>query len=127
MAGPLHDLMQLMGKADLRIKCAECRHDVVVAIGRILSLFRRRGWPTGWREAHLRFRCSQCGSKRLTLSPDFYERSVRRQQEKRGGHLTPVAAALRPGLHPPPPGVSIEAWNTASERERKRLVERARS
>ena len=126
MAGPLHDLLQLLGKADVAIACRDCRHSQTVAAGRIVKLFGERRWSTDWRAAHVRFRCSACGSKTVTLSPDFYSYSLRHQRE-RPGHLAAVPPALRPGLRPPPPGVSIEAWNAATERERKRLVDRARS
>ena len=97
-----------------------------IAVGRLIRLFGDRGWSTDWREAHARFRCSRCGSKTVALSPDFYAFSLRRQRD-RPNHLRPVPPALRPGLKPPPPGVSIEEWNAATERERKRLVDRSRS
>ena len=127
MAGPLHDLMQLSGKADVRINCRDCHHLTTVTIGKVLQLFRRRQWRTDWREAHTRFRCSQCDSKRIGIEPDFYEYELRRQRERKAGALQAVPAVLKPGLRPPPPGVSVEEWNGASERERKRLVDRARS
>ena len=127
MAGLLHDLMQLSGKVDVRIKCRDCHHLTIVVIGKILQLFRRLQWLTGWREANTRFRCSQCGSKRVSIEPDFCEYELRRQREKKAGALQAVPAALKLGLRPPPPGVSVEEWNIASERERKRLVDRARS
>lgn len=121
MAGPLHDLTQLTGKADLGVACRDCRHGETIDIDRIVRRFVARTWSTGWRAAHARFRCSVCGSKAVVLTPNFHSWGQRHPIERR-----PPAATLRPGLRPPPPGVSIAAWNAADERERKRLVDRSR-
>ena len=126
MAGPLHDLLQLLQKADVAIACRDCRHSQTIAVGKIVKLFSDRRWSTDWRAAHRRFRCSACASKAVTLSPDFYAFALR-QQRDRPRHLAAVAPSLRPGLRPPPSGISIEAWNAATERERKRMVDRSRS
>ena len=75
--------------------------------------------------AHNRFRCRKCGSKDARLDADFYGHALRRQS--RPASLAVVPETLKPGLHPPPPGVRLAEWNRATERERKKLAERARS
>lgn len=126
MAGPVRSLEDLSGKgADLVVACCACGHDRTVAIEQVMLIFRRRQWQTDWRLAHARFRCRNCGSKDVRLDADFYGFALRRQ--RRPATLTAVPETLRPGLHPPPPGVALSVWNRASERERRRLVERSRS
>lgn len=125
MAGPIRDLEDLSRKrADLRISCRDCGHAGSIQIYQALDLFRRNRWSTDWYEVARRFWCRKCGSKRLGVSADFWGAAVRRQNSP--PMLKAVPPSLRPGLRPPPPGVSIETWNAADERERKRLVERAR-
>ncbi|TRW17723.1 hypothetical protein [Glacieibacterium frigidum] len=126
MAGPVRSLDDLSNKgADLVIACRACGHDRTVAIEQVMAVFFRRRWSTDWSAAHQRFRCRKCGSKDVRLGVDFYGYAVRRQ--RRPAALAAVPVTLKPGLHPPPPGVSLSEWNRATERERKRLVDRARS
>lgn len=128
MVGPVRSLDDLSAKgADLLIACRACGHDRSVAIEQVMTIFHRRHWPTDWRDAHRRFRCRKCGGKDVRLDADFYGQALRKQ--RRPASLEVVPETLRPGLHPPPPGVSLTEWNRATERERKRkrLAERARS
>jgi len=125
MAGPVRSLEALSNTgADLIVACRACGHDRTVAIEQVVTIFQRRHWQTEWRMAHARFRCRKCGSKDVRLDVDFYGHALRKQH--RSASLTLVPETLRPGLHPPPPGVSLSEWNRASERERKKLAERAR-
>jgi hypothetical protein len=125
MVGPVRSLDDLSNKgADLIVACRACGHDRSVAIEQVMSIFRRRGWQTDWRVAHGRFRCRKCGSKDVRLDADFYGHALRRQ--RRPASLSAVPETLKPGLHPPPPGVPLSEWNRATERERKKLAERAR-
>ena len=126
MAGPVRSLEDLSIKgADLVIACRVCGHDRTVAIEQVMTIFRRRVWQTEWDQAHRRFRCRKCGSKDVRLDVDFYGYALRRQ--RRPAVLEVVPETLKPGLHPPPPGVSLLEWNRATERERRKLAERARS
>lgn len=126
MAGPVRSLDDLSNKgADLTIACRACGHDRSVAIEQVITIFYRRRWETDWRLAHARFRCRRCGSKHVRLGVDFYGYALRRQ--RRPASLAVVPETLKPGLHPPSPGVLISEWNRATERERKKLTERARS
>ena len=125
MARVIQSLSDLIGKrVDLLIICSACDHRRTVDVARVVRLFANRGWSGDWRTAAKRFRCGQCGGKAIKLDADFYGAAVRRQHR---ATLAVVPPALLPGLRPPPPGVSIEDWNSASERERKRLVDRSRS
>ncbi|QYE35140.1 hypothetical protein KZX46_20910 [Polymorphobacter sp. PAMC 29334] len=94
-------------------------------MAKVLRLFRTRGWSDDWYDAPRRFRCGGCGSKNIHLDADFYGAAVRRQRGQ--PKLATVPETLRPGLKPPPHGVSVTEWNVATERERKRLVDRSRS
>ena len=67
----------------------------------------------------------QVRSKDIKLEADFYGHAVRRQ--RRPAVLAAVEETLRPGLRPPPPGVPLSQWNRATESERRKLVERAKS
>lgn len=126
MAGVVRWLEDLSGKgADLLIQCRGCGHDRTVPISHALEIFGRRRWSTDWWAAHRRFRCRKCGSKHITLDADFYGHAVR--QQRRPAVLAAVEETLRPGLRPPPPGVALAYWNRATEAERKKLVDRARS
>ena len=125
MAGVVRWLEDLSRKrADLFIQCRSCGHGRTVAIGHALDIFSRRRWSTDWWEAHRRFRCRKCGSKNVKLDADFFGHAVRRQRAPAA--LSVVKETLRPGLRPPPPGVSLTEWNRATERERKKVAERAR-
>lgn len=126
MAGVVRWLEDLSRKnAHLFILCQACGHNRTVPIGHALDIFSRRRWSTDWWGAHRRFRCRKCGSKEIKLDADFYGHAVRRQ--RRPPVLTAVKETLRPGLRPPPPDVPLAEWNRASEAERKKLVDRARS
>jgi DNA-directed RNA polymerase subunit RPC12/RpoP len=126
MAGVVRSIEDLSRKgADLLIRCHACGHDRTVPIHQALDIFRRRLWSTDWWAAHRRFRCRKCGSKDIKLDADFYGHAVRRQ--RRPAVLAAVEETLRPGLKPPPPSVPLAEWNRATEAERKRLVDRARS
>ena len=125
MTRPVRSLEDLSNKgADLVVACRACGHDRTIAIEQVMFIFRRRNWQTDWQLAHARFRCRKCGSKDIRLSVDFYGYALRHQ--RRPASLALVPETLRPGLHPPPPGVSLSEWNRATERERKKLAERAR-
>ena len=126
MAGPIRDLDDLSRKgADLRITCRDCGHSRSAAIWDVQRIFRNRMWSTDWTQVARRFRCRKCGSKHIAIGADFYGGAVRRQRQP--AQLKGVPTVLRPGLRPPPPGVSLDEWNAADERERKRLVDRSRS
>ena len=126
IAGVVRWLEDLSRKgADLAIQCRACGHDRTVAIGHALDIFCRRRWSTDWWDAHRRFRCRKCGSKDVKLDADLYGHALRRQRTP--AKLAVVEERLRPGLRPPPPGVALSEWNRATEVERKRLVDRARS
>lgn len=126
VTGPVRSLDKLSSTcADLFVARRACGHDRDIAIEQMLAIFRRRAWNNDWRMAHARFRCGKCGSKDVRLDVDFYCYALRRQ--RRPAVLEVVPDTLRPGLHPPPPGVPLSEWNKATERERKKLAERARS
>ena len=128
VAGPVKSLEQLSAKgADLTVRCRACGHDRTVPIEQALAIFRRRGWPTDWERVAVRFRCRTCGGKQAELGVSFYAYALRHQQVRGRPALAAVPEQLRPGLRPPPPGVPIAEWNRASEAERKKMVERARS
>lgn len=110
MVQAIRSLDELIGKGcDVAIGCRGCGHQAFEAPVTLVTVFRARGWQTGWREAPQRFRCARCRSKDVALTLRFREETV------------------RAGLRPPPPGVAISVWNRASEAERKRLVDRSRS
>ncbi|QXQ07429.1 hypothetical protein KX816_05225 [Sphingosinicellaceae bacterium] len=124
MVGPVRSLDDLSAKgADLLIVCRACGHDRSVAIEQVAAIFHQRRWQTDWRAAHQRFRCRRCGSKDVRLDADFYGQALRKQ--RRPASLSAVPDALKPGLRPPPPGVSLPDWNRATERERKKLTDLA--
>lgn len=126
MAGVCKSLLELSAKgADLVVICDACGHDRTVPIGQAVRLFWVRGWSTDWDQAHRRFRCRKCGAKTVRLDADFYGYAVRHQ--RRPVSLKAVAESVRPGLRAPPPGISIADWNRATEAERKKMVDRARS
>jgi len=126
MAGPVRDLDDLSRKrADLRVACRDCGHARSLAIADVQRVFRHRMWSTEWGQIARRFRCRKCGSKHVAIGADFYGGAVRHQRQP--APLKAVPTTLRPGLRPPPPGVSIAEWNAADERERRRLVDRLRS
>lgn len=126
MVGLCKSLQELSTKgADLVVICNACGHDRTIAIERATRLFFVRGWSADWDRAHRRFRCRKCGSKDVRLDADFYGYALRHQRQ--APTLVAVAETLRPGLRPPPPGVALADWNRATEAERKKMVDRARS
>ena len=126
MAGPLHDLDALERKgADVRISWRDCGQARSVAVWDVQRIFRNRMWWTDWSQVAKRLRYRKCGLKHIGIGADFYGGAMRRQHAP--AQLKAVLTTLRPGLKPPPPGVSIEYWNAADERERKRFVDRLRS
>ncbi len=125
MAGVVRYISDLERKGvDLFVKCQDCDHSRTISVARVVAMFRARGWSDDWYGAVKRFRCRECGSKNVHLDADFYGHALRRQRRAK---LEAVPETLRPGLRPPPPGISISEWNVATERERKRLVDRSRS
>ena len=126
MAGPIRDLDALARKgADVRLSCRDCGEARSVAVWDGQRVFRDRVWWTDWSQVARHLRCRKCGSKHIGIGADFYGGAMRRQHAP--AQLKAVLTTLRPGLKPTPPGVSIEDWNAADERERKRFVDRLRS
>jgi len=128
MAGAVRSLEQLSAQgADLIVRCRACGHERTVPIEQTLAIFRRRGWPTDRERVADRFRCRTCGAKQVDLGATFYAHALRDQQVRGRPALAAVPEQVRTGLRPPPPGVKIAEWNRASEAQRKKMVERARS
>ena len=104
---------------DLTVYCVPCykrkrrTEPVVIPIDVALALFRAMGWKQEWRLAHDRFRCRVCGKKAAAFG-----------YAHKGSEPTPCPVTE---LRPPPKGVRARDWYSASEIERRRLANAARS
>lgn len=59
----LHDVARV--NADLKVTCEACRHVAIFAIRPMIAFFINKGWNCAWELVAMRFRCDQCGSKRV--------------------------------------------------------------
>ncbi len=119
MTGSPKGLDQLARKRfDLRLQCRRCRYDVIVPIGIAIALFQAMGWSMDWALARKRFRCSRCGRTDAVRLGG----AVQSAGEGRLPSASPIVV-----LRPPPKGILARDWYMADERERRRLIHRARS
>ena len=117
MTGLIRSLLDLSRKsADLRLSCCDCGHARTVAIGDAMRIITIYGWSTGWHLVARRLRCRRCGSKPIAIAAHSWGAAVRKQRAP--AQLSVAPTTLRPGLKPPPPGVTTEEWNAATDRER---------
>lgn len=59
----LHDVARV--NADLKVTCLACRHVAIFAVRPVIAYFLNRKWNVAWETVASRFRCGQCGSKRV--------------------------------------------------------------
>ena len=109
-------------RADLRVNCKKCGREGRFDPHAMIRWFAMHRWSTSLDDAPRRFRCAGadgtgCGSKDVRLSAVMPT-----------GELPPERPRAKP-MDPSrvPMGIDPAVWATANERERKRLVQRARS
>ena len=57
--------------ANLDVHCDACGNSGLFDPQNVASYFRAQRWSTLWEMVPRRFRCSKCGSKKITLKVEF--------------------------------------------------------
>lgn len=57
--------------ANLKVCCDTCGNAGLFDPENVASYFRSQRWNTVWEEVAQHFRCSRCGSKRISLAVEF--------------------------------------------------------
>lgn len=108
-------------RADLRVQCNKCGREGRFDAQMMIRWFAMHRWSTSLDSAPCRFRCAGtdgtgCGSKDVRLSAIMPTGEVPPER--------PRPKPVDPSLVPK--GIDPAIWETANERERQRLVQKAR-
>ena len=116
MVGPLpNSLSELIGHGGtVRVKCRRCARVARFSAGELARWFRVIRVRDDWKTIRSKFVCQGCGGRNPEVT---YELEA----------PEPPPAPPAPRTADCPPGIDPQAWATADNRERKRLVRRARN